>query len=45
VDPLFVWRLGTLSVLSASTAIGLTALFSSHVMSQKAVPQLKSWVL
>jgi len=45
VDPLFVWRLSILSVLFISTAIGLAALFSSHVMSRKTVPQLKSWVL
>lgn len=45
VDPLFVWRLATLSILSISTAIGLASLFSSHVMSRKTVPQLKSWVL
>ncbi|KAL4123254.1 hypothetical protein QTP88_015461 [Uroleucon formosanum] len=45
VDPLYVWRLATLSILSISAAIGLAALFSSHVMSRKTVPQLKSWVL
>ncbi|CAI6349142.1 unnamed protein product [Macrosiphum euphorbiae] len=45
VDPLYVWRLATLSILSVSAAIGLAALFSSHVMSRKTVPQLKSWVL
>ncbi|VVC43527.1 Hypothetical protein CINCED_3A011381 [Cinara cedri] len=45
VDPLFVWRLAILSLLILSTIIGLSALFSSHVMSRKTVPQLKSWVL
>lgn len=45
MDPLFIWRLATLSVLFISAAIGLTGLFSSHVMSRKTVPQLKSWVL
>lgn len=45
VDPLFVWRIATLTILLASAAIGLAALFSSHVMSRKTIPQLKSWVL